>query len=178
MSCSKLTWNKETRAWKIEGPPFVNSPRFAAIPSVKANLTRKRGALDLTEKERLRQGWIAMGKTPARADYLVFLSTCPHAVFLKVIKHELKRRNGKCLVFGSHRWNGGNGFCTRCGAEKRTKGMGKKITKLARYLNIKRSLLSKMLNDDRREVERLVKRAIAERSWKVQRARFLENLEW
>jgi hypothetical protein len=120
---SKLTWNKELKIWLHDGLPSerrrwqrgrnpVRRKRHAPQMSSRAIMRE----LDRQEREKERQGWLAMGYTPERAAYMVSFSSLPHRLFVKFIKHELKRDNGKCGGFGSHSWKGGNGRCNKCGA--------------------------------------------------------------
>jgi hypothetical protein len=161
----KLTWVPETKTWLHDGQPSTRRKYQKGVDPVR----KRRGSVRIAskkaqraaEKERLRQEWILRGETSARAEYLATIAMLPPKAFLKFATKALKPSNGKCVLSGSHRWDGA--FCSKCGRPKRTRGMGKQITKLARLIGMPRSVLSRMVNDDYARVVALVKRKTTER---------------
>jgi hypothetical protein len=142
--------------------------------------------LDQQEKELWRRRWLAFNPcyTPAELDQLVFLSTCDARRALKFYQNYLKNPpRGKCNVFYSHSWKGGNGRCNNCGAlnsAAHRKIMRALPPKTAKLLGISRKELRRLVKQSPERVVKMIRnakwRVNREQYWKEQSARILKEL--
>jgi hypothetical protein len=190
---SKLTWGKESRVWLFDGKLRARKKFQRGRDPVRRKRRELRMTsraiireLDQQEREQVRRQWQNFNPsyTTAQLDLLVFLATCDERVSLRFFKNYLKNPPcGKCNVFYSHSWKGGNGRCNNCGAltpASQRRVLRAVPPKTVRLLGVSRKELRKLVKQSPENVLRMMKsakrRAIRERRWEEQRARILKEL--